>query len=56
MAANQESDFIRLVFGGVACMISGFFTNPADVVKTRCQMAGELGKDGHVYKGVYRTG
>ena len=49
----------EFLIGGSASVVSGCFTNPLDVVKTRFQLQGELKKKGSyqvIYKNVVHAG
>ena len=33
--ATKESDLVRLIFGGMACVTAATITHPVDTIKTR---------------------
>ncbi len=58
---SQESDIVRMILGGMACITAATVTHPVDTVKIRLQIQGEMGKQTkHAYnnllKGIYLVG
>lgn len=56
LAPSRESDFIRLIFAGIACDAAAACTHPVDTIKVRLQITGEFGRaTNQQYNNIFRA-